>query len=387
MSSSGATLVSQWPLLLAGCSVGPDHSKIRSLKELLQGPVAWKSLFFLAERQGVQPLFFQALNLVRSAVPENEFHVWTQAYDANLVKNLVLARELIRIVEQLRANKIEPIAYKGLALAETLYGDIALRQAGDIDLLVRSADVRRAREALVQLGYSAKTTFPDIQERALLKSGYECVFDGPSGRNILEVQWAFQPRFYAVDFNMDEIFNRASVTDVAGHASRTLSHEDLLLTLSVHAAKHVWQRLIWLCDIARLIALPTLDWPRVLSQAEEFGVSRILHVTVLAANALLEARIPSALESALKKDPASLILAGEVQQQIMSSTPFNLESPSYFRLMMRLRERPSDRLRFLTRLAFTPGPSEWQAIRLPPPLFPLYRLVRLSRLAARAVSR
>jgi hypothetical protein len=53
--------------------------------------------------------------------------------------------------------------------------------------------------------------------------------------------------------------------------------------------------------------------------------------------------------------------------------------------MMRLRERKADRLKFLQRLALTPGPNEWSAVRLPAPLFPLYRVVRLSRLAARLV--
>jgi hypothetical protein len=50
---------------------------------------------------------------------------------------------------------------------------------------------------------------------------------------------------------------------------------------------------------------------------------------------------------------------------------------------MRLRERPGDRLRFLTRLAFTPGPGEWQTLKLPRVLSPLYRAVRMRRLAAR----
>jgi hypothetical protein len=52
-------------------------------------------------------------------------------------------------------------------------------------------------------------------------------------------------------------------------------------------------------------------------------------------------------------------------------------------LMLRLRERRADRLRFLSRLAFTPGPGEWKAVRLPVAFFPLYRLVRVGRLAAR----
>jgi len=69
----------------------------------------------------------------------------------------------------------------------------------------------------------------------------------------------------------------------------------------------------------------------------------------------------------------------------VSESSHHVEFLAYFRLMMRLRERPADRLRFLQRLVFTPGPSEWQAVRLPGPLFPLYRLVRLSRLVAKLV--
>jgi hypothetical protein len=64
---------------------------------------------------------------------------------------------------------------------------------------------------------------------------------------------------------------------------------------------------------------------------------------------------------------------------------YEVESISYFRLMLRLRERWRDRLRFLWRLASTPGPGEWSAVRLPDRLFPLYWLVRVFRLAARVL--
>ena len=85
----------------------------------------------------------------------------------------------------------------------------------------------------------------------------------------------------------------------------------------------------------------------------------------------------------MANDRDALALAHEIRAQIVSGVSYDVESVAYFRLMLRLRERRSDRVRFLQRLAFTPGPNEWQAIRLPAPLFPLYRLVRLSRLAAR----
>jgi hypothetical protein len=59
------------------------------------------------------------------------------------------------------------------------------------------------------------------------------------------------------------------------------------------------------------------------------------------------------------------------------------ESLGYFRQMLGLRERTRDKIRFLHRLALTPGMGEWSAIRLPAPLFPLYRIVRLFRLMGR----
>jgi len=308
-----------------------------------------------------------------------------QLYQTNLHKALLLSRELIRIVDHLSALGIDVMPYKGLALAEVIYGDIALRRSGDIDLLVRPQDLRRIRDAVRELGYTPHMTFSEAEERAYLKSGYECAFDGAAGPNLLEVQWAIQPRFYAIDFDLVGLFQRAATVTVAGHSMKTPSSEDLLLVLSAHAAKHVWGRLVWLCDIARIMSLPSLDWIWIGSQARVLGIGRILRVSMLLAQRLLDAKIPSAAEANLSGDPGALSLVEEIQTQVAGESLYNVESLAYFRLMMRLRERRADRLRFLHRLVFTPGPGEWQAVRLPAPLFPLYRLVRLSRLAARLV--
>jgi hypothetical protein len=306
-------------------------------------------------------------------------------YQINLHKALFLSRELIRIVEHLSELGIEVMLYKGVALAEMAYGDIALRHVGDIDLLIRLQDFPRIRDAVRELGYTSHLALSAAEERAYLKSGYECAFDGAAGPNLLELQWAVQPRFYAVDFDMAALFQRAVTVSVAGHPMKTPSFEDLVLVLSAHSAKHAWGRLVWLCDMARIMSIPTLNWTWIASQAKELGIVRILRVTMLLANRLLVATIPAAAQASLPEDPGAPALADEIQTHIASESVFNVESLAYFRLMMRLRERPLDRLRFLERLALTPGPSEWQAVRLPAPLFPLYRLVRLSRLAARFV--
>jgi len=312
--------------------------------------------------------------------------VLAQRYQANLHKALFLSRELISILDCLESAGVEAMPYKGLALAETIYGDIALRQSGDIDLLIRPQDLPRICQALAPLGFVPHENFSVAELRAYLKSGYESAFDAPAGKNLLEVQWAILPRFYSVDFDMGAVFRRAVMTTVAGRAIKSPSLEDLFIILALHAAKHVWGRLIWLCDLSRMMNVPQLDWRQITSQAEELGIIRILRVTVLLANRLLNARVPAALERFPADNDVSL-LADDIRGYIGSATEYDVESAAYFRLMLRLRERLSDRLRFLTRLVWTPGPGEWRSIRLPAPLFPLYRVVRLYRLTRKLVNR
>jgi hypothetical protein len=379
---------SEWLLLLAASSVslqGKDsrQEKNAGLRLLLQKPLNWESLLNRAEQHGVAPILYQVLSSLGSEVSPAGLALLRQRYETNLHRTLFLTRELIRILDHLDALAIDAIPYKGVALAEMLYGDMALRQAGDIDLLIRPRELSRIKDAVKELGYTPPLPLTEAEERAYLQSGYECAFDSALGRNLLEVQWALQPRFYAVDFEMEALFRRAVTVTVAGRSMKTPSPEDLFLILSLHAAKHAWGRLIWLCDISQLLKSPALNWDRIGETAKSLGIARILQVTLELTKRLLGTAIPAPAKKALPADSAALALADEIAPQIGSAALHDVESLSYFYLMMRLRERSADRIRFLQRLAFTPGPGEWRAIRLPTPLFPLYRLIRLWRLAAR----
>ena len=88
----------------------------------------------------------------------------------------------------------------------------------------------------------------------------------------------------------------------------------------------------------------------------------------------------------LERDARAEGLALRILQLIVAEEEFDPESAAYFRLMLELRERRQDRASFLWRLCVTPGVGEWSAIQLPRPLFPLYRVVRVCRLARRLVS-
>ena len=77
------------------------------------------------------------------------------SFRTNLVRNEVLARELVTLLDLLRAHGISAIPFKGPTLAASAYGHLSLRQFGDLDLFVPKCDLPRACEVLVSHGYRA----------------------------------------------------------------------------------------------------------------------------------------------------------------------------------------------------------------------------------------
>ena len=388
MDHRGPTPSLEWKLLLAASAPDPSESDLSLVRTVLetQGAeksVDWEAVLRLAERHGTSSLLHKNLAHMRDGVPSFALESLQQGYERNVHKSLLLARELIRILDCLDALCIEAIPYKGVVFAEVYFGELGLRQPGDMDLFVRRQDVARIKIAIRELGYVPRALVPEAAEEDYIASGYECVFDSPAGKNLLELQWAPQPRFYAVDFDMDGLFARAVSVSVAGRSVKTPSSEDLMLVLAMHAAKHVWGRLIWLCDIAQILKREKLNWDGVQLRAREFGIERIVHITLLLANRFLLTAIPAPMEQAIRTDGATQACAEEIASGVATGISYEEQQVSYYRLMMRLRERRADRLRFLARLTFTPGPGEWAAVSLPRPLFPLYRLVRMARLGAR----
>jgi hypothetical protein len=369
--------------LLAACSAGPSAAAPQHLPELLQASIDWQAVLRLADHHGISCLLYESLSQLGTHVPAGILASLQSSYQTNVQRSLLLGRELFRVLDCLDAQGVEAIPYKGLVLSDMYYGDMAMRQSGDNDLFIRKSDVKRAKDALGTLGYIVRETIPEAAERDYLTYGYECTFDSSAGKNLLEIQWALQPRFYSVDYDMDGLFARAQKVTVAGRELKTPSPEDLILVLSVHAAKHAWERLIWLCDIARILQRQSLNWEWIRNQAWQLGIVRILHITLLLVRNLVRIEIPVQVERELDADHAAQQFSKQFAGELAAGTAHGELGVAYFRLMMQLRERTIDRWKFLTRLAFTPGPGEWNAVRLAKPLFPLYRVVRLARLAAR----
>jgi predicted nucleotidyltransferase len=369
-------------LILACC--GDDSLSVR-IQQILQHGVDWERLVQLAQHHGLVPLVFRRLSAEMDASRSAGLEALRQLDKSNAHRTLWLTLELLNIHRHLQTRGLEVLPYKGPVLAEMLYGNVAMRQFSDLDLLIRSSDLGAIKEALEELGYEPGLRLEKAAERDYLKSGYEYTFDGARGRNLLEIKWQILPRFYSIGFDVNEFFERASVITIEGQRLRTLCDQDLMLVLCVHAAKHGWKQISWLCDIVQLARSRGLDWAALRAKAESLGIMRIVAGTFLLAHKLLGAAVPAELGIEIGKDKDAELLAQRIVRLIVAEDEFDPESITYFRLMVELRERRRDQVSFWWRLLFTPGAGEWSAVRLPGPLFPLYRVVRMFRLAERLI--
>ena len=367
--------------LLCVCSgVQLNAERVTRIAAWQASGIDWEEFLRLAEHHGVLPLVARNLRVHAPDLPSQVAHSLQTSFDGNLRRNRWFASELARIAEYFEKKQLRAVAYKGPVLAESAYGDVALRNFGDLDLLLAATDFERGKAALNDLGYQPSSEQDPAVERFWLRNGYERSFDSAAGKYLVELQWALFPRFYAVNLRTDDLLARSRPRSIGGRVVPGLSAEDSLLVLCLHAAKHLWMRLIWVCDVAETLRSQAVDWSVVDIRARDLGARRILGVSFWLAQRLLECTLPEPAQAMIGDDPQVAALGAEFAARLAQSVTYDFESTEYFRCIGKLRERPSDRARYLWRLIWTPGQGDLAVLRLPEAMFPLYRAVRAVRL-------
>jgi hypothetical protein len=361
----------EFELLLASCGRASPFD----ITSLLTPDLDWQRILESAEHHRLIPAMHAALtgmNGVPSTVRVRAHkHAW---------RVLHFTVELMKIARCFEQRGIEFLAHKGPVLGQLLYGNPAMRQFGDLDVMVRPRDFALAKDALIQLGYDpGRLRLSPRQEKSFLRSGYECSFGLNSERNLVELQWQIVPRFCSISFDVDALFSRSIQLNLDGVFLRTMGHEDLLLVLCVHAAKHEWAQLGMLRDIAALANFD-LDWSWIIAEARRLGILKILQVSLVALSELFDTSLPTQLPPPTE---GTANLASALIARLQHNYEPHTESVRYFRAQLRSREQWLDRARFVWRLATTPSVQDWQAVQIPDRYFALYRGVKIARLMKR----
>ncbi len=156
-----------------------------------------------------------------------------------------------------------------------------------------------------------------------------------------------------------------------------------MLVLCAHGAKHLWERLEWICDVAELLRrVPLSDGDGLLERARALGAERMLLLGLRLAVDLLGAPLPERLQRNVAANPVVAALAEQVRERLFRHTPGALPDPWELRAFhLRVRERWRDRARYVWYVVTTPNAADWRIVRLPPSLSVLYYALRPLRLA------
>src|SRR4051812_48589863 len=151
-----------------------------------------------------------------------------QSHRATAAANLGVIHGLGVILRALAARGIPTIVLKGGYLAANAYGHIALRPMRDVDIMVRTPDLRAALECLISTGYAC-----DDIDQALAGCATAAHVEprtkpnGPAVELHGNIEGPDSP--FAVD--LDGLWSRAQPVRIAGVDALTLGREDFLLHL------------------------------------------------------------------------------------------------------------------------------------------------------------
>jgi len=185
---------------------------------------------------------------------------------------------------------------RGAALAELLYGDACARPAGDVDLLVRRADLDAVEKTLGALG------FRPVDRRAGFAREFSYTLELARPGVVVEPHWTLAYPPFADALDMDRVWARCRPGRVVGEPALLLSSESLLLNLCLHLIhKAPDVPLLWLLDVDRLIRREAgaIDWDELLALTRSAGVERQVGAALRSVVDLLGTPVASRVLAAL----------------------------------------------------------------------------------------
>jgi hypothetical protein len=364
------SLEDQFCLLLARAQFSAQAAK-ESAGRL--APANWDMLFERARAHGLIPLVYHRLQgLDFPGVPAQVRRKLIDAFGVNAFRNEMLAEELVRVLARLGEANTPVIPLKGAALAESLYGDVALRTCADMDILIHPEDLKESLRILGSLGYKHAFAMPP-SIRLQARYGRDCALIRGDERWVYPLQvhcgliWGgpMERPLRA------EIWGRASARRYRGAPALALNPTVQFLYLAVHAARHGLSSFKWIVDLDWLVNRGGMDWSEVREKSRKLGWEKAVGFSVAACASFLQTPIPAPL--------GEICAAAGEKIRRSEAGPLEILHQSIF--VIRILPTFAQKAKFIASRIFIPTSQDSEFLQLPSSFFYLYFLLRPCRLA------
>jgi hypothetical protein len=247
---------------------------------------------------------------------------------------------------------------------------------------VHPADITHAKEVVADAGYRFGSHLPWAQETVAMHWNSQLTFVRETSGIHLDLHWRMLPAAFPCAAWFDSIWDRLGPAVFETEEISALNTEELLLYLCAHGAKHSWQILAPITDVARLLAVRgDLNWDRLMSDFFRFGGQIVLALGLWLASELAGTRLPHTIAHSVDAILADKAFTRVVMERLLTNSPERYEASSEFWLQVRLASGWSSKLRYSAAQVFLPTEADGESLNLARSLFFLYYPYRQVRLA------
>lgn len=307
-------------------------------------------------------------------------------YLAHVQYNMAMTTALSKIVSKFKEANIPVLHLKGPILSQQLYNDIGSRQFGDLDILIKKENLKDVLQLLEEAHYNPEIILQQETREVFFNAVNVLGFHHASSHTRIEVHWELLSKNYAIEWDTSLLWKASQTVSINNHSFNTLTKEHTLLYLCLHGSKHLFERLLWVCDIDRILRTQqNIQWVKVQQEAKSLGIMRMLFIGLSLSHTLFQTPLPTEIKEELLKDR-------DVEKIVNTIIHFNLydgfkKKKGYqsFRLLYRMREKQKDKLRFLYSALFSTKFDDFKMVQLPSYLAFFYPIVRLVRLISKYI--
>jgi hypothetical protein len=368
-------------LVLRCARARQDGSNEDRIRALLGGELDWAEVLAAAGRHRLLPILYERLTKLDADLKNqncrNELGEGVREWGKN---SMLLFGEMLRLQALFEAEQVPVIPYKGPVLAWLAYRNITSRMFSDLDFAVPQRHIPRVTSLLQAAGYQIQFNHKEVHagQEGHAPGQYSFFSEGCAVQTEIHTERTL--RYFPRPLNFDEMSSRLITVEIGGRKLLTFSVEDTLVMLSVHGAKHFWERLLWVVDVAQLMDSRPVDWPLAMKIAADLRSTRVFLLGLYLAGEWLGATVPQAIFERAQRDRKIRWLAAEVADQWVTKADQGTGVLPRAAFRIQSRDGIGQGILHMLRLATIPTETDRRSLWLPGPLAPLYAFARPWRL-------
>lgn len=270
----------------------------RAAEAISRHSIDWVTVYECAAAHCIRPQLEDLLNRIPDpGVPDHIRNDLRSAIRENLLRQLRDLGEFLLVKKVFDESAITAVPFKGLWLAERMYGNIAGREANDLDLFIDINDLERIKAIMNERGFVNTSFINRLRDEYVVRE--LCEYNLGKYTNDVcihhfEFHWRSARSVFRMNITLDDLRSQVTTGTIEGNELQVFTPAaNLLLVIMHHGGKEQYGLLKQILDIAHIIRRPSeIDWQWLLGQAERLRLSTVLLTGIRMANMVTGVEIP-----------------------------------------------------------------------------------------------